>query len=183
MRWHNWGNILTKSCSGFAPKGTQCILHHCKILWKAQRASTEMVELAGTKKPCLDWNVNKFFIPIPKVSVHTVLKELLITFTTRSRMTNENFRLCGSLPLFFEFTPHVFQVIVRSCSISGWAQLVIYEWASTFIWIYGVFRSFRVCSGWKANRAYGKSPYLKIASKCAVGRIAYFQESCGYKHF
>lgn len=115
MRWLNWRNIFTKSCSSFASVGTKFIFLYSKILWRARRAFNVIVEVAGAKKKiknCSDLNVNTFFIPFPKMLVHIVLKELLITFTTRSRMTNENFRPCGSLPLFLRFTPHVFPLIV-----------------------------------------------------------------------
>lgn len=85
-----------------------------------------MFEAAGTKETWF-FNVNTYFIPVPESPVHTVLKKLLITFTTRSRMTHENFRLCGSLPLLFGIHPAcILTICSPHYSMSGWVQLVIY---------------------------------------------------------
>lgn len=127
----------------------------------------------GRDKRNLDWNVNTFFIPVPKGPVHAALKELLITFTTRSRMTNENLRLRGSSPLFFWIHTSCIPTNCYPATPSVVERVLIYvselrEW---------------YVSEWKANRAYGKSPHLKIPSRCAAGCLAHCQEACGYKHF
>lgn len=169
--WHGLTGWI--SSQNLTPKGGECIFLQCKIFWKACRASTEMAEVAERKiQSCSGWNVNKFFIPVPKVLVHTMLKELLITFATCRRMTNENFRLCGSLPFFWGIHPSCIPTNCYPATQSAVELSLLHE-SSSFIRICGVFRPFRVCSGWKANRAYGKFLYLLMPSKSAVGYLAH----------